>query len=117
MEIIITNLEKCLTDLKVLDNSKSTVNQSKHNPVDLQLLYDKIEDKCEKVELLEIEVEKWKSHGEKLEEARLLGIKSLANANSQIAQLEQKISCLELKLKSKSAKYSKLKKFLEKKTK
>ncbi len=81
----------------------------------LAVLYDKIEEKCEKVELLTLEVTKWKSHAEKIDEARLLGLKSLANANEKIASLEEKILFLESKLKLKSTKYKKLKKNLKEK--
>ena len=65
----------------------------------------KLEEKCEQVELLTVEVEKWKSHSQKLDETRLVGIKSLENANGEIRNLKSQVSNLESQLKSKSDKY------------
>jgi predicted nucleic acid-binding Zn ribbon protein len=105
METIINNLEKCLADLQLLSNG----NQSN----DLDKLYRKLEEKCEQVELLTMEVEKWKSHSQKLDETRLVGIKSLENANVQISKLKTQVSNLESRLKSRSDKYKKIKKYLK----
>ncbi len=127
MEPIIANLEKCVTNLKAITieqlNELNKTNKTtkhifklpEHNEqaeTDLTTLYNKLEEKCEKVELQSIEIAKWKSHAMKLDESRLHGLKLLETANGKIVELEKKLAYLESKLKSKSAKYSKLKNHL-----
>lgn len=112
MEPIIANLKKCIADLETIIINQQMPKSS--NDSDLTTLYNKLEEKCEKVELQSIEIAKWKSHAMKLDESRLHGLKLLETANGKIVELEKKLVYLESKLKSKSVKYSKLKNHLKK---